>query len=253
MAIHDWTRVPDGIFHDFHQRWIYTMSLALNDGLLPGEYDSLVEQVIGGPIPDVVTLERVIDQIAETDDAGYSTTGGGLAVVDSPPKVKYTHNGDLDVYAARVSRIAVQHVSGDRVVAYIEIVSPGNKYSDIATQKFVNKLQDTLRQGCHALIIDLHPPTTRDPRGVHARFWRDSFGDDNAPGTSKEQPLTLVAYRSDLAPTAYFEPVAVGDTLIDMPIFLTPDRYINVPLEATYQAAYRGVPRRWKQVVEESL
>ena len=35
-----------------------------------------------------------------------------------------------------------------------------------------------------------------------------------------------------------------------MPLFLEPEMYVNVPLEATYRAAYRGVPRRWRQVLE---
>ncbi len=35
-----------------------------------------------------------------------------------------------------------------------------------------------------------------------------------------------------------------------MSLFLTPDEHIPVPLEATYRAAYRGVPGRWKQVLE---
>ncbi len=46
-----------------------------------------------------------------------------------------------------------------------------------------------------------------------------------------------------MRPVAYFEPFAVGSTLIDMPIFLTEDRFINVPLERTYMEAWQGVPR----------
>lgn len=61
--------------------------------------------------------------------------------------------------------------------------------------------------------------------------------------------MGLAAYRADTCPTAYFEPVAVGESLPDMPLFLTPDRYINVPLETTYQTAWRGVPQRWKRVL----
>jgi hypothetical protein len=38
--------------------------------------------------------------------------------------------------------------------------------------------------------------------------------------------------------------------LIDMPLFLTPDAYVNVPLEASYLSAYRGVPRRWRSVLD---
>ena len=42
----------------------------------------------------------------------------------------------------------------------------------------------------------------------------------------------------------------MGRELIDMPLFLEPELYVNVPLEATYQAAYQGVPRRWQRVLE---
>jgi hypothetical protein len=44
--------------------------------------------------------------------------------------------------------------------------------------------------------------------------------------------------------------MAVGRELIDMRLFLEPDVYVNVPLEATYQAAYRGVPRRWRDLLD---
>jgi hypothetical protein len=64
------------------------------------------------------------------------------------------------------------------------------------------------------------------------------------------KPLTLVSYDAGYSPTAYVEPVAVGDVLPDVPLFLAHGWYVNVPLEATYQAAYRGVPQRWKAVLE---
>jgi hypothetical protein len=61
----------------------------------------------------------------------------------------------------------------------------------------------------------------------------------------------LAAYSAGPCKRAYVEPTAVGRALIDMPLFLEPEIYVNVPLEATYQAAYRGVPRRWQRVLEE--
>ncbi len=48
----------------------------------------------------------------------------------------------------------------------------------------------------------------------------------------------------------YVEHVALGALLPDMALFLRPDRYINVPLEPTYQAAYRGMPAFWREVLE---
>ena len=35
-----------------------------------------------------------------------------------------------------------------------------------------------------------------------------------------------------------------------MPLFLRPDRYINVPLGLSYEAAYRGMPAFWRDVLE---
>jgi len=234
MPVHDWTRVDAGIFHDFHQRWSIAIRNSLNDDLLPNDFYALAEQA---------TEEPSTSKYSSGDEIG-------VAVAEYPPRVRHTHEVDVELYAARATRVAVFHVSGDRVVAYIEIVSPGNKHSEVAIRRFIDKLGEAFRRGCHALVIDVHPPTRRDPRGIHARFWQDSFGDERCPGVTAAQPLGVVAYRSDLSPTAYFEPFAVGDTLIDMPVFLTPDRYVNLPLAQTYDEAWRGVPGRWKQVVE---
>jgi hypothetical protein len=44
--------------------------------------------------------------------------------------------------------------------------------------------------------------------------------------------------------------LGIGRTLPDMPLFLTPGHYIYVPLEETYMAAWRGVPQRWRRVIE---
>ena len=48
---------------------------------------------------------------------------------------------------------------------------------------------------------------------------------------------------------AYIEPLAVGDAIPDMPVFLYPEMHVQVPLEATYQAAWQAVPRRWQAVI----
>jgi hypothetical protein len=53
-------------------------------------------------------------------------------------------------------------------------------------------------------------------------------------------------------PHAYVEPVAIGAALPEMPLFLEEDWYVNVPLEATYQEAYTTVPRRWREVIEDT-
>jgi hypothetical protein len=42
----------------------------------------------------------------------------------------------------------------------------------------------------------------------------------------------------------------VGPTLVEMPLFLDLDRYVYLPLESTYMVAYRGMPERWRVVLE---
>jgi hypothetical protein len=65
-----------------------------------------------------------------------------------------------------------------------------------------------------------------------------------------DRPLTLAAYDAGNAVRVYVEPTAVGKILADMPLFLEPGQAITVPLEATYNAAFAAVPRRWRQVLE---
>jgi len=46
------------------------------------------------------------------------------------------------------------------------------------------------------------------------------------------------------------QPLAVGECLIDMPLFLTDEVYVDVPLEQTYAEAWRGVPRHLREELE---
>jgi hypothetical protein len=64
--------------------------------------------------------------------------------------------------------------------------------------------------------------------------------------------LTLTGYCAGPEVEVYLEHMAVGAVLPEMPLFLRPDRYVNVPLEPTYQAAYRGVPAFWREVLERA-
>jgi hypothetical protein len=155
---------------------------------------------------------------------------------------------EMNDYVLKRRTIVVRHNSGDRIVALIELVSPGNKSAQHAIDTFAEKAQEALYRGYHLLIADLFPPGPRDPNGIHGAIWSGLSDEPFAlpPG----EPLTLVAYSAGQRKKAYIEPTAVGRVLIDMPLFLTPERYVNVPLEATHTAAYRGVPRKWKAVLE---
>jgi hypothetical protein len=235
MPIHDWTRVRANRFHDFHQGWTIAIRDALNGGLLPAGYVAMAEQITGGPEPDVVTLSLPI-----TPGAGAS---GGVAVAEAPPKVFFRTQSDAVIYARKANRIVVRHPDGE-VVAVIEIVSPGNKDSLHAVRSFARKAVDSLHAGVNLLIVDLFPPSKRDPQGVHKLIW-DRIRDEPFELPADKQ-RTLAAYAAGPPIAAYVEPLAVGDAMPDMPIFLSPDRYVPCPLESTYQQSWSVFPEALK-------
>jgi hypothetical protein len=145
--------------------------------------------------------------------------------------------------------IAIRHVSGDQVVAVIEVVSPANKNTAHGIRSFVGKAQELLSHGIHQLILDPFPTDRRNPFGLHALI--GDFFLDEPYQLQPDKPLSLISYEcgTDSLRT-YLEPFAVGDRLKTMPIYLTAGLYVEIPLEETYQAAWRRIPPRWQAVLE---
>lgn len=244
MPIHDWTKVPAGTYHDFHGSWIFVLKRELNDGVLPEGYYAMSEQLAGETGPDVLTLER----IDSSREFSADLPSGATAVAQAPPRVSFTSSlSEEEIYAVKRRTLVIRHVSGDRVVAYVEILSPGNKNSRAAMDRVLDKAVAVLNHGYHLLLIDLFPPGSFDPNGIHAAIWSQLSGSGWRQPPNK--PLTLVAYTGGILPRAYVEPVCVGKPLPEMPLFLSDDWYVNVPLEATYQEAYEAVPKRWRDVI----
>jgi hypothetical protein len=246
MPVHDWTRVDAGIFHAFHHSWIEEIARALNRGLLPPDYYALAEQHAAGFGPDVLTLQET-EGLAEEASPGRRSSG---AITLTAPKLQPTAETDMAFYRRKQSTVVVRHVSGDRIVAMVEVVSPGNKATRHALNAFVTKAAEMLEKQVHLLILDLHPPGRRDPLGLHARIWEEIAGEEYT--ASADKPLTFASYEASLTVRAYVLHRQVGEALPEMPLFLEPEKAIQLPLEATYQAAFAAVPSRWQKVLEKS-
>jgi len=244
MPVHDWTQVEAGIFHHFHGAWIDSNARLLNSRLGP-DYYALGEQIAGGYGPDVLTLQVPSNGHPKSPGA----PGGSVAVAERVPRVKWHLVSEADRYAARAKAIMIRHSSNHRVVAVIEIVSPGSKNSQIGFSSFVSKAIELLMAGIHLVIIDLFPPGPRDPRGIHPPIWSRFSQQEYEP--TLDEPLTLVSYCADRVPEAYLEPTAIGRELAEMPVFLEVGGYVPLPLEATYMSAWEAVPRYWQQVIEK--
>ncbi len=243
MPIHDWTEVPSGVFHHFHQVWSVEIARNLNRGILPAGLSALVEQRAGPMIGDVLAVESRTRSKKNLSDAG------GVLTIERP-KAKIVEKASNATYAERANRVVVRHHLG-RIVAVIEILSPGNKDSRAAFRDFVENTLDFMQAGFHVLLIDLFPPTPRDPLGVHKAIW-DELADapfEFPPGKDR----ILASYEMDDERTAFVEPVGVGDVLPSMPLFLFPGMHVLVPLEPTYLEAWNSSPADMRQAVETGV
>lgn len=249
MPIHDWTKVRAGVFHDFHQEWTICIKRTLNGGILPPGYYAMVEQASVGRYPDVLNFQ--VDRGNGTNgNSAASSNGGVLTLAEAPPRVAITDMIEADPYAQRSNRVIAFDDVG-QVVAVIEIVSPGNKSSRSEYHAFVDKALQFLRLGIHLLIVDLFPPTPRDPEGMHAAIWSQLIDHDlHLPHT---KPLAVASYAAGRAKRAFVEPLALGELLPKMPLFLEAESYVEVPLETTYQTAFDDVPKPYREELEASI
>jgi hypothetical protein len=213
MPVHDWTRVEAGIFHDFHHGWIGEIKRALNRGLESTGLYAMVGPVAETEEPDAVELLGPIQDASKW-------------------------------YATTKKAVTIRHISEHRVVAVLEILSPGNKSGRAALADLEYKVRSLLAGGIHVGLVDLFPPTSRDPEGIHPLIWDED--DEGIFRFDPRQPLTCASYIGGIGAEAFVEPVAVGDKLPNLPLFLCHTEYVPVPLEETYQAAFAAVPEFWR-------
>jgi len=249
MPLHDWTRVSAGSFHGFQIHLISEIARYLNNGILPDVFYAELERVAGRSMPDVVAMNADGDRLSG-DEGGDAESNSGTAIAQAPPTTSLSQiASEEEIYARRRNRVTIRHTSGDTVVAYIEIVSSGNKSSSKRLQQFVDKAYDALEQGVHLLIVDPHPPGKLDPQGIHGAIWNEV--DTKSPfAFPDDRDRTAVAYQAIRPAVAWIEPMAVGKPLPEMPLFITPDHYVTLPLEDSYLRAFEAVPKRWRKVLE---
>ena len=100
MPLHDWTRVPSGLFHHLHQDWSIEITRALNRGRLPKGLSALVEQRAGVKEPDVLTIEQQSSQRSPSD---ADTPVGTM----ERPTTRFVRRTTKQIYATRANRIVM--------------------------------------------------------------------------------------------------------------------------------------------------
>lgn len=233
MPIHDWSRVDDGLFHHFHNAWIQSLALALNQGILPEPYFALSDQRTLGVVPDVLAMV--------SRDADSSPTA--LATVPlASPRV-----APAGVSPRPIPRWVLVYDGERQPVAVIEVVSNSNKSPRHALETFARKTRDLVRAGVHVQVIDVLAPRRHDPDGIHAAIWES----EPAPEGRTRVAASYEALEDGSA-QFYLSHLAVGDTLPDWPLFLRTGGCVEVPLETTYAEAFESVPRRLRGPLEDA-
>jgi hypothetical protein len=129
---------------------------------------------------------------------------------------------------------------GGRLIAAVELVSPGNRDGDKRRKKAVGRYLGYLSHRVHLLLVDVHP-----------RQQRPSLADLIAAGLElpDEPPLpspSAVSYRVgdyERGEGSWFairrRPLVVGQPLPDMPLALNHHLAVKLDLDGTYSRAAR--------------
>jgi hypothetical protein len=216
---------------EVHGQWPAMIVLQLSP-LLPEGYEASPRIHLG-------SFFEIDIAAFETDEAGSARNGRSATALEAPPKPSLTVETDLpaqDEYEVRV----YDAKRGRRLVAAIEIVSPANKDRPEHRAAFVAKCSALLQQQVSVSIVDL--VTIRD-----FNLYTDLLAQIGHQDTSLGSPppsLYAVTCRTRTSGSihwldAWSHPLAVGQPLPQLPLWLTDDLMISLDLEASYEHTCR--------------
>lgn len=220
----------------FHTQWPAMIVLALGPKL-PRRYVAEPRVQLGASAEiDVGTFE---DDAAVapglSGGPGNGAQGGVATAVWAPPRPTLTLVTDFPAESAYEVRVFDQERSG-RLVAAVEIVSPANKDRPEHRRAFVAKCAALLQEQVSVTIVDVvtarhfnlygellelvgktDPALTPQPPAVYAAACR---------GTKRDNTWLLETWAL---------PVAVGQSLPTLPLWLADNLAVPLELEASYE------------------
>jgi hypothetical protein len=213
-------------FESFHAAWAGSLADDLNRRLPEGYFAEETTHAGPGIEIDVPTWER--------------TAGGGGVAVAAQPQVWAPPAADSTIPAVFCDDFEVRVIgtlSGRRLVAAIELVSPRNKDRPEARKSFAIKCASYLVQGVSLIVVDI-------VTGRNANMHREIMAlvPSGQPLLPAEVGLYAVAHRPvrrdgqeliDL----WAVRLAVGSRLPVLPLALSAEVCLAIDLEATYMDA----------------
>jgi len=201
-------------WHSFHNSWATYISSQLNS-LLPLGYFA----------------EANVQYGIEIDVAAFEEGGAEPQAINyTPPAPRTTHPTTFTEVVVEVGIFS--RSGGPRLAGAVELVSPANKDRPETRQALVNKCATYIQAGVGVVLVDVVTERSADfHRELLARLGADGI----APA-----PLFTSAYRPVERDGAsqldvWVEPVALGQPLPTMPLWLRGGLCLPVELEATYE------------------
>ncbi len=229
MPLHDWSTVEG--WSGVHTAWLVEISRAIRPQL-PQGYRAYI-----GTSPMVA----IDDPPGEPDVTVRHANGHAPAAPNGPRAAAEvdSFHPDREVLVATIVGNRVVYVEKEgRLVAAVELISPGNKDRPSRRVECTNRFLGYLMNGVHLMLIDLHP----SPRAF-------SFADELASrlGIADEPallPAFATSYRvgeADRRDGSYLalrrQHVNPGEALPMFPLALTEQLTVSVDLESTYMRA----------------
>ena len=238
MPLRDHFRSPVNDTHSWdevHGQWPGEIVRHLTT-ILPAGFRAAPRVHLGSPFEvDVSTYDL---NSRNPDTNAHSGDGGtGMSTALSPTLTVEADLSEQDEYEVRI----YDAVRGRQLVAAIKIVSPSNKDRPDTRELFVVKVASLLQQGVCASLVDL---VSVRQANLYADLLNLLGRADPALSTTTPY-LYAVTLRSRKPANrrqlldAWFYPMIVGQPLPTLPIWLTPDLRVMLPLETSYEETCR--------------
>jgi hypothetical protein len=222
---------PRRHWESFHVNWAGAIADSLNETLLPEGYFA-EEHARLGPWVE-------IDAATFTDSESSGPGTGGAATLLSrvwapPAPVMVVPAAFPDAFEVLI----FENEGGTRLVAAIELVSPGNKDRAGHRKAFAVKCASYLCRGISLIVIDI---VTSRRENLHDEIMQ-ILGNDQAFALPAETMLYGVAYRPIVRDQheqieIWPEALEIGKRLPVLPLALNAEQCLPIDLEATYTIA----------------
>ncbi len=221
-------------WRSFHGAWAAAMARLLNQGILPPGYYAVPLVDRDGPVEiDVATLREQEASPSEEETAEtqlWAPPAPGLALTIEMPAPEAV---EVQVFADD---------GAPRLMAAVELLSPRNKDRPGARQAFAVKCVGYLQQGSSVVVVDTVTTRRADLNGVILSLL-------GAEASSAVLPsgLSAISYRAvgrdeDRQQLLLWpEPLALGQTLPTLPLWIAADYAVPLDLDLSYRTACTDV------------